>query len=155
MRLYYPFRNYHTITFYVVPMDVFLLLWGFSCELVPAFLSLCLIKHQAMKTYWGVEVQNHAFLTSALGGVISLTPLAALPPVPIWYDAGWAQSRCGWEGEEKNSKPPPPGFEPWSSNPWSATIPTEISRLLYHWKYITTLDEILCWRFTLKSVRKN
>jgi len=32
-------------------------------------LSLCLIKHHVMKTYWGVEVQLHAFLTTALGGV--------------------------------------------------------------------------------------
>jgi hypothetical protein len=31
-------------------------------------LSLCLTKHHAMKTYWGVEVQLHAFLTSALDG---------------------------------------------------------------------------------------
>jgi hypothetical protein len=29
-------------------------------------LSLCLIKHHAMKTYWGVEVMLHAFLISAL-----------------------------------------------------------------------------------------
>jgi len=31
-------------------------------------LSLSLNKHHAMKTYWGVEVQIHAFLTSALSG---------------------------------------------------------------------------------------
>jgi hypothetical protein len=31
-------------------------------------LSLCLSQHHAMKTYWGVELQLHAFLTSALGG---------------------------------------------------------------------------------------
>jgi hypothetical protein len=31
-------------------------------------LSLCLTKHHAMKTYWGVEVQLHTFFTSALGG---------------------------------------------------------------------------------------
>jgi hypothetical protein len=31
-------------------------------------LSLCLTKHHAMKTHWGVEVQLHAFLTSALDG---------------------------------------------------------------------------------------
>jgi hypothetical protein len=33
-----------------------------------AKLSLCLAKHHAMKTYWGLEVQLHAFLTSALKG---------------------------------------------------------------------------------------
>jgi hypothetical protein len=31
-------------------------------------LSLCLTKYHAMKTYWGVEVQLHAFLISALDG---------------------------------------------------------------------------------------
>jgi hypothetical protein len=31
-------------------------------------LSLCLTKHHAMKMYWGVEVQLHPFLTSALAG---------------------------------------------------------------------------------------
>jgi hypothetical protein len=31
-------------------------------------LSLCLTKHHVMKTYWGVEVQRHAVLTSALDG---------------------------------------------------------------------------------------
>jgi hypothetical protein len=30
--------------------------------------SLCLAKHHAMKTYWGVEVQLHAFLAWALDG---------------------------------------------------------------------------------------
>jgi hypothetical protein len=31
-------------------------------------LSLYLIKHHAMKTYWGVEVYLHVFSTSALDG---------------------------------------------------------------------------------------
>jgi len=33
-----------------------------------AKLSLYLIKHHAMKTYGGVELQRHVFLTSALDG---------------------------------------------------------------------------------------
>jgi hypothetical protein len=36
--------------------------------LVKVKLSLCLTKYHAMKTYWGVEVQLHAFLTSAQAG---------------------------------------------------------------------------------------
>jgi hypothetical protein len=35
---------------------------------VKAKMSLCLTKHHAMKTHWGVEVYLHAFLTSALHG---------------------------------------------------------------------------------------
>jgi hypothetical protein len=62
---------------------------------------------------------------------------AALPPgkellVPTGYEAGWAQSRSGRGGEEKNFQPPP-GIEP--PNPDRparslVAIPTELSRLL-------------------------
>jgi hypothetical protein len=31
-------------------------------------LSLCLTKHHYIKTYWGVKVELHAFLTSELDG---------------------------------------------------------------------------------------
>jgi hypothetical protein len=31
-------------------------------------MPLCLTKHHAMKSYWGVEIQFHAFLISALDG---------------------------------------------------------------------------------------
>jgi hypothetical protein len=31
-------------------------------------LGASLIKHYAMKTYWGVDVEVHVFLTSALAG---------------------------------------------------------------------------------------
>jgi len=31
-------------------------------------ISLCLIKHYTLKTYWGVEIQLHTFLTLALEG---------------------------------------------------------------------------------------
>jgi hypothetical protein len=52
-------------------------------------LTLCLAKHHAIKTYWGVEVYLHAFLTLALdGGEWSAHAPAALPrgkepPLPI------------------------------------------------------------------------
>jgi len=32
-------------------------------------LALCLTKYYTMKTYWGVEVQPHAFLTPSQGYV--------------------------------------------------------------------------------------
>jgi hypothetical protein len=44
-------------------------------------LTLCLTKHHAMKAYWGVEVELHAFLISALAEVSGqLHAPAALPP---------------------------------------------------------------------------
>jgi hypothetical protein len=44
-------------------------------------LSLSLTKHHAIKTYWGVEVYLHAFLTSALDEASGqLHAPAALPP---------------------------------------------------------------------------
>jgi hypothetical protein len=59
---------------------------------------------------------------------------AALPPgqeplVPIGYEAGWAQSRSGRGGEEKNSQPPP-GIEP-QNNDHPARSPA-LYRLSYH-----------------------
>jgi len=38
------------------------------CYTVKVMLSLCLTKHHAMKMQWGVEVQLHAFLSSAIDG---------------------------------------------------------------------------------------
>jgi hypothetical protein len=37
-----------------------------ACVKVKVKLSLCLNRHHAMMTYWGVEVWLHVFLTSAL-----------------------------------------------------------------------------------------
>jgi hypothetical protein len=53
-------------------------------------LSLCLNKHHAMKTYWGVEVKLHAFLTLAPHGDEwsasfpgSFTPQGKIPRYPL------------------------------------------------------------------------
>jgi hypothetical protein len=44
-------------------------------------LHQCIIKYNAMKTYGGVEVLLHEFLTSVLdGGEFQLRALAAFPP---------------------------------------------------------------------------
>jgi hypothetical protein len=55
---------------------------------VKAKLYLCLTKHHAMKTYWGMEVQRHRFLTSELGG------------------GEWSASRTGRFTSEERAPPP-------------------------------------------------
>jgi hypothetical protein len=55
-----------------------------------------LIKHYALKTYGGIAVEVHVFLTSALvGGSCHLHALVSLlpgkePSVPVGYKVGWA-----------------------------------------------------------------
>jgi hypothetical protein len=61
-----------------------------------AKLSLRLTNYIAMKTYVGVEVQLHSFLTSALdGSEWSASQPGRFPPgksptLPIGYGTGWA-----------------------------------------------------------------
>jgi hypothetical protein len=53
-------------------------------------LSLCLTKHHATMTYWRVEVQLHAFLTSALDGVECLASrLGRFTPGEIAHGNDW------------------------------------------------------------------
>jgi hypothetical protein len=60
-------------------------------------LSLCFIKHQTMKAYGGVDVQLHAFLTSALGrGKWSvLRPASLFPGEERWYPLD--RRLCGFQ----------------------------------------------------------
>jgi len=48
--------------------------------------SLCLTKYHAVKTYWGVEVYRHSFLTLSLDGGerLSSGPLDVRLPRGIW-----------------------------------------------------------------------
>jgi hypothetical protein len=62
----------------------------------------CLIGHHTMKTYWGLEVYLHSFLTSALDGgewSVSLNghffPLGKSPRYPLDRRLGGHQSRSG------------------------------------------------------------
>jgi hypothetical protein len=69
-----------------------------------------------MKAYRGVEVQLHAFLTSA-------------PWNPLDRRLGGPQSRSGRGGEDKNSQPLP-GLELPIVQPVAQLYTTELSRLL-------------------------
>jgi len=63
-----------------------------------------------MKTYSGVAVQLHSFLTSALNGSGQRQDLAALtplrdPPVPIQYGAEWAPEEV-WAFRSRDKSSP-------------------------------------------------
>jgi hypothetical protein len=67
--------------------------------------SLSLIKHHGMKTYRGVEVQPHTFLTSALHGHHGqlhawLLETQGIPPSTQWV-GHWASQRADLDVVEK------------------------------------------------------
>jgi hypothetical protein len=81
-------------------------------------LSLCLTKHHAMKTYWGIGgiATRIPDLGTRWKWVVSFTPRPLYPKGKNpWYPwdrtLGGPQSRSGRAGEEKNSQPLP-GIEP-------------------------------------------
>jgi hypothetical protein len=90
-------------------------------------LSLCFIKYHAMKkhpllnlppTYWGEEVELHAFLIWALDrGEWLASRSGCFTLVPIWWEAGWAPEPVWtrWR-EEKVPSLPLPGIEPGTSS---------------------------------------
>jgi hypothetical protein len=71
----------------------------------------CVLTHHVMNKYGGVETKLYTFLTLALrSGVLSASYSAALPLekeslIPIWYNAGGAQSWYGHCDNEKNLGP--------------------------------------------------
>jgi hypothetical protein len=98
-------------------------------------LSLCLTKHHAVKTYVGMEVWLHPFLTSALDG----DEWSASRPrhftcgerAPGAYRiGGWVGPRASLDAEAKRKKSVPlPGIEPSRPTRSLVTIPTELSQL--------------------------
>jgi hypothetical protein len=58
MEWYLKLRGNFSLTLYIL----------YFTPKVQKNLSLCLIKHLAMETYWGVELYLHTLLTSALDG---------------------------------------------------------------------------------------
>jgi hypothetical protein len=76
-------------------------------------LPLCsLTEHHAMKVYWGVKVQRHAFLTSALDGGEWLASrpgrftLRERAPATHWI-GGWMGSRAVLDPVVKRKVPSP------------------------------------------------
>jgi hypothetical protein len=54
---------------------------SYSSSNVKVKLSLCFTKHHAVKTYWEVEEELHALITSALdGGAWSVSGLGRFTP---------------------------------------------------------------------------
>jgi hypothetical protein len=64
-----------------------------------------------MKTYGGIDVQIHLFLTSALvGGERSASPPGHFTPGTHWI-GGWMGLRIGMDSVESRKILPPPGLE--------------------------------------------
>jgi hypothetical protein len=81
-------------------------------------LSLCLIKHHDMKTYWGRGGIVHACLTSVLdGGEWSASRTGRFTPgeraLDTHWIGGWVGSRTGVDTVVKRKIPSPR----WKSNP--------------------------------------
>jgi hypothetical protein len=92
--------------------------------------ALCLTKHHAMKTYVGVDVLIHVFLTLALvGGVLRFTTRPLYPRYPLDRRLGGPQNRSGRLGEEKKTAPTgnlnsdPSAVQPVASRSTDCAIP--------------------------------
>jgi hypothetical protein len=71
-----------------------------ECAKVKVKLSVCLTKHHTMKTYRGIQVQLHTFLTLALyGGEWQ----GNSPLYPLDQRLARPQSWYGHDGEQKKS----------------------------------------------------
>jgi hypothetical protein len=106
---------------------------------------LFLTEQHAMKAYWGVEAQFHAFLTSALdGGEWSVSCPGRLTPRErarrTHWIRGWVDPTASLEGgEEKNSQPL--GLEPPIIQPVAQRYTAELSRFL---------NDVLVWQIVVK-----
>jgi hypothetical protein len=94
------------------------------------FVPVPLTKHHAMKTYGGVEVQLHAFLTSDLDGGEGSASHPARFTLGTHWIGGWAGTRASLDAVTKR-KIPDPCRESNPDRPDSSlvAIPTELSRL--------------------------
>jgi hypothetical protein len=88
--------------------------YSFSLTSGKKNLSLCLIKHYAMKPYGGLHVQIHIFLTSALVAVVvKFTPRQHYARYPLDRRLGRPQNQSGRHREENildptETRTPPP-----------------------------------------------
>jgi hypothetical protein len=82
-------------------------------------LSLCLTKHHTVKTYDGVLIQLHAFLTLVLDGSEWLASGPDRSTPDTHYKGGWVGPRNGLNPMTKRKIPylSLPGIVPWSSSP--------------------------------------
>jgi hypothetical protein len=123
-------------------------------------LSLYLTKYHAMKTYGGVEVWPHAFLTSALGEGewLASWPSRFTPreraPSTHWI-GGWVAHRASLDTMLKRRVPTPlPGIEPRSSNhpacSWSLyqlNYPGSVSKYVSFAKFWMVRGKQMKWIF--------
>jgi hypothetical protein len=95
------------------------------------FFINCLIKHHAVKTYWGVEVLLHAFLTLAVGGGEWSASFSGHFAPGAHCMGGWVdpQSQSGRDGEEKTRHCPCRELNPGRPAHSLVCIMTELSWL--------------------------
>jgi hypothetical protein len=118
-------------------------LWAFTAWYRDSFNFYFAFNYYVMKTYCGVDVQSHVFLTSALGRGEWLASLPnRLTPVErarsTHWVGGWVGPRSDLDDVERKNSLPLPGLE---LRPLGRTIPTVL--LSYRATYIILVACIL------------